>query len=179
MSSTAEILKRARQYGFTHVGELNMSALEFLPAVRDMCASGHCRKYGACWTCPPACGTPEDAARQAGKYRRGILLQTTAFLKDNFDFESMQQAETAQKTSFTAFVEYLRQEYPHCLPMSTGGCTVCAQCTYPDAPCRFPEKAIPSMEAYGLLVSQVCEGSGLPYYYGPGTLTYTACVLID
>ena len=35
------------------------------------------------------------------------------------------------------------------------------------------------MEAYGLVVSQVCQDSGLPYYYGPQTITYTACVLID
>lgn len=59
------------------------------------------------------------------------------------------------------------------------GFTICSQCTYPDSPSRFPDKAIPSMEAYGLLVSKVCEKSGLPYYYGPKTLTYTSCVLID
>ena len=35
------------------------------------------------------------------------------------------------------------------------------------------------MEAYGLVVSQVCQDSGLPYYYGPRTITYTACVLVD
>ena len=34
-----------------------------------------------------------------------------------------------------------------------------------------------SMEAYGLLVSDVCRRSGLGYYYGTGTMTYTSCVL--
>jgi hypothetical protein len=34
-----------------------------------------------------------------------------------------------------------------------------------------------SMEAYGLLVSEVCRASGLPYYYGPKTLTFSACIL--
>ena len=33
------------------------------------------------------------------------------------------------------------------------------------------------MEAYGLLVSDVCRRSGLGYYYGTGTMTYTSCVL--
>ena len=118
-------------------------------------------------------------AAHAARYRRGVLLQTTAELEDDFDIEAMQQAEADQKKSFLTFVEQLRREYPDCLPMATGGCTLCPQCTYPDAPCRFPKKAIPSMEAYGLLVSKVCEKSGLPYYYGPRTLTYTSCVLID
>lgn len=179
MSTTEEILQMALECGFTHVGELNTDALEFLPAVRDMCAAGRCHKYGTSWTCPPGCGTLEESAAKAAAYHRGVLLQTTAELEDDFDIESMQQAEKDQKQSFLRFVELLRQEYPHCLPMATGGCTLCPKCTYPDAPCRFPDKAIPSMEAYGLLVSKVCENSGLPYYYGPQTLTYTSCVLID
>ena len=179
MSTTKEILELARNCGFTHVGQLNMSALEFMPEVRDMCSADRCQKYGRSWTCPPGCGTWEEVAAQAAAYTRGVLLQTTAQLEDDFDIEGMQQAEVDQKTSFAAFVEQLREEYPNCLPMATGGCTLCPQCTYPDSPCRFPKKAIPSMEAYGLLVSKVCEKSDLPYYYGPRTLTYTSCVLID
>ena len=35
------------------------------------------------------------------------------------------------------------------------------------------------MEAYGLLVSDVCLKSGVKYYYGPKTMTYTSCILID
>lgn len=179
MSTTQEILNMARNCGFTHVGELKMNALEFLPAVRDMCAADRCQKYDTCWTCPPGCGTLEEVAAKASRYQRGVLLQTTAELEDDFDIETMQRAEQNQKEAFMVFVERLRGEYPDCLPMATGGCTICAQCTYPDAPCRFPDKAIPSMEAYGLLVSKVCEKSDLLYYYGPKTLTYTSCVLID
>jgi len=36
---------------------------------------------------------------------------------------------------------------------------------------------ISAMEAYGLLVSDVCVRSGLAYNYGPGTMTYTSCIL--
>ena len=179
MSTTQEIIQMAQECGFDHVGQLNVAALEFMPAVRDMCAAGRCRKYGTSWTCPPACGTLEEAAQQASKYHRGVLLQSTAQMEDDFDVEAMTDTEQAQKERFSLFLERLRQEYPDCLPMATGGCTLCPQCTYPDAPCRFPDKAIPSMEAYGLLVSKVCEQSGLPYYYGRHTITYTSCVLID
>ena len=178
MSTTEEILTLAKSCGFTHVGELNMTALEFMPKVRDMCAAGRCHKYGTSWTCPPGCGTLEEAAANAARYHRGVLLQTTAQLEDDFDIEVMQQAEVDQKQSFLSFVEQLRKEYPDCLPMATGGCTLCPQCTYPDAPCRFPKKAIPSMEAYGLLVLQVCKDNGLDYYYGPSWIAYTSCFLL-
>lgn len=179
MSTMQTFLDMALRCGFTHVGELNTAALEFMPAVRDMCSAGRCQKYGTSWTCPPGCGTLDEAAAKAAQYSRGILLQTTASLEDDFDIDAIQQAEQNQKESFLKFVEQLRREYPNCLPMATGACTICPQCTYPTAPCRFPDKAIPSMEAYGLLVSKVCEMSHLPYYYGPRTLTFTSCVLID
>jgi hypothetical protein len=35
------------------------------------------------------------------------------------------------------------------------------------------------MEALGMIVSDVCKDNNLPYYYGPNTLTYVGCVLIE
>ena len=34
-------------------------------------------------------------------------------------------------------------------------------------------------EAYGMVVSEVCKKNDIPYYYGPGTLTYVGCVLVE
>ena len=41
----------------------------------------------------------------------------------------------------------------------------------------MPDKRISSMEAYGMLVMQVCKDSGVGYYYGPDHLAYTSCFL--
>lgn len=174
-----ELLTLANACGFDHAGELNVPALEFNPAVRDMCAADRCNHYGRCWSCPPGCGTLEAVAQKAAAYHRGILLQSTGQMEDDFDVETMFGTEALQKERFRDFVAKVRRVYPNCLPMASGACTVCPDCTYPDAPCRFPHLAIPSMEAYGLVVSRVCEDAGLPYYYGPQTITYTSCVLID
>ena len=35
------------------------------------------------------------------------------------------------------------------------------------------------MEGYGLFVTQVCRDSGLAYYHGPRTITYTSLVLYN
>ena len=176
--SGEELLALAADCGFDHFGLMDVSKLSFEPTVRDMCAAGRCGSYGKCWTCPPFCGTLEEAAERAGRHSRGILLQTTGRLEDDFDVETMLAAERTQKERFFRFVAAVRREHPDCLPMSTGRCTVCETCACPDAPCRAPELAIPSMEAYGLVVSRTCQDSGVAYYYGPGTLTYTACVLV-
>lgn len=174
-----ELLTLAEELGFSHVGRLNVSALRFLPEVRDMCAADRCHNYGRCWTCPPHCGTLEEISARAARCTRGVLVQSTGQMEDDFDVECMLETERLQKERFQALTERVRQVEPTCLPMAAGACTICKTCTCPDAPCRFPDRAVPSMEAYGLVVSDVCRESGLPYYYGPGTITYTSCILLD
>lgn len=173
------LLELAEQAEFSHYGPLNVAALEFRPEVREMCAVDKCRSYGRSWTCPPHCGTLEEMAARAQGYPMGILVQSTAELEDDFDIETMMDTERVHKERFVRLCEAVRGQTARCLPMAAGTCTICAQCTCPDAPCRFPDRAIPSMEACGLVVSQVCESSGLPYYYGPQTLTYTSCILAE
>ena len=41
----------------------------------------------------------------------------------------------------------------------------------------MPDKRISSMEAYGMLVMQVCKDSGIGYYYGADHLAYTSSIL--
>ena len=173
------LLDISRACGFDHAALLNVAALEFNPAVRAMCAADRCRSYGKSWACPPACGELEEIAKHAATYKRGVIVQTTGILQDDFDVDAMQETEQTQKERFLALVSIVRQEYPSCLPMSSGACTVCPDCTYPNSPCRFPHLCVPSMEAYGLIVSKTCENSGLSYYYGPKTITYTACILVE
>ncbi len=169
----------AEEIGFEHFGEVNMNALIFQPEVRDMCAANKCAHYGRSWTCPPGCGTLEEMAEKVKKFSTGLLVQTTVELEDSFDFEAMAEGAQTQKERFNALADRLHASETRCMLMGAGeSCENCAECTYPDAPCRFPDKAQPSMEACGLNVSQVCGASGVKYYYGPGTLTYTCCVLI-
>ena len=52
-------------------------------------------------------------------------------------------------------------------------------CSYPDAPCRFPELQSANMEAYGMIVSEVCQRNNINYYWGPGTVTFVGCVLVE
>lgn len=171
-----EVLALAEGCGFHHRGPLDVKALRFLPEVRAMCAAGKCGQYGRSWSCPPACGTLEEAAERARRYAQGVLVQTTGALEDDFDVEGMMEAEQIHKDRFFHLVDALRAAELDCLPMAAGACTVCPVCAYPE-PCRSPDRAIPSMEAYGIFVSQLCASSGLDYNYGPRTVTYTSCVL--
>ena len=43
----------------------------------------------------------------------------------------------------------------------------------------FPRTGIFFDGAYGMLVTQVCQANGLEYYYGPCTIAYTSCYLLE
>lgn len=174
-----ELFDLAKSVGFTHVGYLDGATLKALPEVRDMCAANTCGKYGTCWSCPPACGDLETCAAKLAQYAGGLVVQVVGELEDSWDYESMKDIEQRQKEAFNKLLPLLRPHYPDLLPLSSGCCTICKTCTCPDAPCRFPEKAISSMEAYGLLVNQVCLDCGLRYNYGPNTMAYTGCFLLQ
>lgn len=175
-----EALKEvALQCGFSHVGNLDVSTLETREEVRASCAENKCRTYDKRWSCPPGCGTLEECEQRMRQYSRGLILQTTTTLEDAFDVEGMQELGENHGKYFDSFVLHLRKSYPKAMVMGSGACSKCKECTYPQDPCRFPDEMTSSMEALGLVVSDVCKSNDLPYYYGPGTLTYVGCVLVE
>ena len=170
----------AKECGFTVAEDLDPGTLKFLPEVREMCAADKCRHYNRSWACPPACGTLEEWAEKASRYSKGILLQTVGDIEDTLDFEAIMDIAKTNAENFIRFTDALLDEdHLDCLPLAVGGCTRCKQCTYPVAPCRFPERNFSSMEATGLLVNQVCVDNGVPYNYGKGKMAYTSCLLYN
>ena len=174
-----EMEQMALDSGFSYASHLDCKTLLLLQEVRDMCAANTCGMYGKNLSCPPACGTLEECRQNISGYSRGILLQTVGEIEDSLDFESMQEIEARHKANFTCLTEKLRALYPDMLPLGAGCCTVCKTCVGPDGECRFPRKRISSLEAYGILVNDLCTKNGMKYYYGPGTMAYTSCCLLD
>lgn len=166
----------AREIGFDEAKPLKVATLKPMATVRDMCAEDKCRAYGKNWTCPPAIGTLEECEARMQSYQHGILLQTVGHLQKRIDSRTIRDTERRHTENFRAFSDRVREEYPDALCLGAGGCRVCKTCAYPEK-CRFPVKALPSMEGYGLFVTQVCRDNDLPYYHGEGTIAYTACVL--
>lgn len=164
--------------GFTHAANLDIATLDLKPEVRQMCAGNSCGQYGKRWSCPPGCGELPALKQRISQYSQGILVQTVGRLEDAFDGEGMLETERVHKAHLLELQQKLLPEYPRLLTIGAGCCTHCKICTYPDAPCRFPEKQIASMEAYGMLVTEVCHRNGLKYYYGPNTIAYTSSFLL-
>ncbi|MEH2959844.1 DUF2284 domain-containing protein [Candidatus Merdisoma sp. JLR.KK006] len=179
LAKSVQFVELAKGQGFSQATPLDCHTIELKPEVRQMCEANNCRMYDKCWSCPPGCGTLDECREKVVHYQQGILVQTTGLLEDDFDGEAMMETEALHKKHFYEFEKILRELYPGMLPIGAGCCTRCQKCTYPDEPCRFPKEAFSSMEAYGIVVARLCQANGLAYYYGPCTITYTSCYLLE
>lgn len=168
--------QKALSFGFSHAAAMHPGTLMARQDVRDMCAADKCGAYGKNHTCPPYCGTLEACEERMRAFSRGVLVQTVGTMEKAIDTKAYRRTEALHLETFHRFCDSLRAAHPTALCLGSGGCRICPKCAWPD-PCRFPEKACSSMEAYGLLVSDVCRDHGLSYYYAERTITYTACVL--
>ncbi len=164
------------RYGLVAVGELVFEA-----AFREACASNQCGRYGTNWACPPGVGAPDALAARARGFRCGLVLQTVWPIEDAFDFEGMLAAGERHNALFRKAVGQvapLLAAGGATLALSAGACGVCPSCTYPEgAPCRFPERALASLEAYGIDVARLLEAAGLAYRNGADTVSYVGLLL--
>lgn len=179
MIEISDVLDLAKENGFTNAVPLEVSSIHLYPEVRKMCEDNKCHLYNTNWACPPGCGTLTECEEKIKKYKRGIIVQTTGELEDSFDFEGMENIKNKQNLSLDKFIDKLHSLQIKMLPLGDGCCSLCEKCTYPEKECRFPDKAVSSMEAFGILVSDLCKLNNIKYYYGPKTLTYVGCVLFD
>ena len=146
---------------------------------RDICRQNSCGNYGQCYTCPPDVGEILELMAEVRRYPNGILYQTIHAVEDSFDIEGMMEAAKAHTRCCQAIDKEAETRYPKgFLHLSAGGCNLCDRCGKRDSlPCRHPDQALPSLEAYGVNVHDTAENVGLPYINGVNTITFFGAVL--
>lgn len=170
--------------GVFQYGTVDTDQIRFLQEVREMCEVNTCRQYGKTWVCPPGVGTLEECRDRIRSYRKMIVFSVKYDLEDSFDYEGM-QAGMAQFREVCRRIDARMQEKRKTegkerdyMILSNEGCDLCGECTYPDAPCRFPERAHGSLEGYGIMVSELAGQAGIRYINGTNTVTYFGGLLI-
>ena len=125
------------------------------------------------------CWAIDDLIEQARQYETALVYQTVGKLEDSFDYEGMVAALKRHVAISDEIKQYVKEHVPGpVLHLSAGGCPVCERCAGVDGePCRFPEKALASLEAYGIHVAKLAELCGLSYINGQNTVTYFGAFL--
>ena len=166
--------------GVTKAAPVEQKDILYDRVFRDICASNSCGNYGMCHMCPPDIGDIDALMQEAQSYSCGILYQTISEIEDSFDFEGMIEAgkhhnDCSQKIR----ISLEKEGFTNILHLASGGCRVCERCAKRDQqPCRFPDQALSSLEAYGVNVYQTATNAGLKYINGANTVTYFGIVMI-
>ncbi|MDY6827656.1 MAG: DUF2284 domain-containing protein [Bacillota bacterium] len=181
MNSLEQLAIWAKEKGAHQAVVIDLEDLNFSPEVRRYCAMNHCGKYGRNWSCPPAVGEVSELEAKARSFSSGILLQTLHPIAGSFDWQGMMTAKKKHEQVLRKVYRHLLKEYrpEDALILSAGACELCKKhCTYTDGePCRHPNLALSSLEAYGIDVVDLTKKYAVPYHYSDQTLAYVGLIL--
>ncbi len=158
---------------------IDSGEIPFSESVVEACRANLCGRYGKSWTCPPGVGELSALEKKIKRYRHAVVFTCKYELEDSFDFEGMMAGQKKTRALLQDILAHLRADGIPFLALGCEGCGLCGSCTYPHAPCRHPEQAVPSVEACGIHVVELSRKIGIAYNNGPHTVTYFCIVLFD
>ncbi len=165
----------AEKCGFEEITPLDPSTFEYFPQAAEYCKS--CEMYGKKWSCPPYCMDLNAMRDRVASFSNGFLFQTIGTVTSVSDRESVHLLMKTHLDRFHMLVRSIRGKDIPCFPLAAGSCSLCPECTCPDAPCRYPDQMIPSMEAFGLNVREICAKNGTSLVLDEHRLSFCAAIL--
>lgn len=172
------LVKRMMEQGAYKAAVVPVAQVELDAGFRSLCESNACGKYGKCWMCPPDIGDIETLMKTIRTFDYALVYQTVGELEDSYDIEGMEEAAKKHSSLSQRLSEMLTGEpFVRVLHLGAGGCHVCTTCVRTENhPCRYPDKAMSSLEAYGVNVSRLAAAGGMKYINGQNTVTYFGAI---
>jgi len=176
-----QLIRIALDCGATKAAIIGQDAIVLNAEFRAMCEANRCGIYGRCYTCPPDVGPIDELMARVRSYERGLFYQTIHPLEDSFDIEGMHEAKKAFTGVSQKLLDALRPVLGEdALHLAGGGCGLCETCAkVTDEPCRHPDRALASIESYGMDVYNTTKHTPLKYINGANTITYFGMVLFS
>jgi predicted metal-binding protein len=168
------------KYNFKEYKEFSVGLIKFDQAVRNICMQNACGQYGKNHMCPPAIKDIKEWEKEISSYKNAVIVTKVYQAKDSYDLKAWFKGITDFQKTLIGLKEDLTDQFPEnkYLFLGAGSCFICKKCTYTDGePCRFPEKAFPSVEACGIDVMSLSKSAGVKYNNGKNTITYIGLIL--
>ncbi|GHU66364.1 hypothetical protein AGMMS49983_15850 [Clostridia bacterium] len=175
------LLERIRETEYVNQADFfDLGVLTFKDEIREMCVQNSCGRYNRAWNCPPVVGTIEELEAQCDHFSNGILVNTVKHIEDSFDWEGMMDGGRVLCDLLLVFDAYAKEIGLADYRIFGGGsCYGCETCSYPDTPCRHPDKLFTPIEACGINVMQTAKDSGFKYINGQNTVTFFGMILYN
>lgn len=173
------LIQAALDAGAAKAAVIPGSSIVLSEEFRAICEANQCGGYGRCWMCPPHLPPIGEAMAQIRRFSHALWFQSVFPLEDSFDVEGM----FAAGRNHALLSQRIREAVEplisgDSLHLTCGGCHLCPVCAKIDGtPCRMPDKALPSLEGYGVDVYNTTKDTPLKYINGQNTVTYFGMVL--
>lgn len=178
--SEKDLVKASIESGAFKASVIETGNIPFDISLRSYCEANICGNYGKNYACPPNVGDGEELIEKAKSYEKALVFQTVTQIKDSFDFDGMKEAAQRHSKVADEINKAVGKNLGDYLQLTAGECTVCEVCSLTeDKLCRFPDKAISSLEAYCMNVSTLAERCNMKYINGQNTVTYFGAFLFS
>ena len=138
---------------------------------RKYCEENLCGKYGANYSCPPDCGTPESLHQAILDQEKVLIVQTIWDIKGYEDKETIQKAKKTHNKMILSLKS--KMDKLGCIGFCSGynGCPLCTPCNKVDnRPCAHPNLQISCMSAYCIDVAELAKRCGLDFAWSADKL---------
>ena len=175
----AALAALAEELGFAETGFLPAAELPFRKEFRQFCVDNVCGNYGANYSCPPACGTPEEMEDRTRPFSQAVILRSQWTPEQAGGPQGVKACKDRHNRWTRQFVARRREEDGESLVMAGGCCGLCAPCRMREGqPCPHPKEAWSCLSAYCVDVAAMAEAAGMDFRWDPQRVSFYSVYLI-
>ncbi|MGN0361992.1 MAG: DUF2284 domain-containing protein [Bilifractor sp.] len=163
MSMQEQIEILIQKFPIFEFGFLKPSQIVFSEKVRTICRT-ECSRYGTSWSCPPAVGSVDTCHKRCLQWENAFFFSTVHEVSDVMNMRENMRTRASHESLTDEIEQEIKKLGVQTWRLSGDSCNICQKCSYPDAPCRFPERMHPCIEGQGILVAKLAETCGMDYY---------------
>lgn len=175
-----EMIQLAIGEGFANAAVVSTEDIVFDPSFRPYCAENLCGQYGANYSCPPDCGSPDDMKARILAHKKALVLQTIWQVADYSDAPVIKQAKRGHNAAELRVIKQLRAAGYDGLIVGASGCALCSPCAQTlGEPCKYPDLKYSCMSAYCIFVKKLADCCAMEYNCGDGLLALFGMYVFD
>lgn len=175
-----EIITLAIAEDFKQAEIIDTNKIVFDAAFRPYCEENLCGHYGANYSCPPDCGTPELMKQKVLAHKKALVVSTEWEIEDFSKTDKLKEAKNIHNAAMFRLIKKLREEGHQGFMIGSSGCTLCKPCKLViGEPCEHPEMMYSCMSAYCIWVKKLAEDCNMNYDYKNKILPFFGMYVFD
>ena len=174
-----ELLRTAQAEGFC-AAVVNTADIAVNYDFRRYCEENLCGKYGANYSCPPDCGTPQQVHEKLVSKSKALVLQKIYPINGYGDTEAITRAKMSVNRSVLNVLDKMSEAGYRGMPLGYNGCPLCNPCNRTlGSPCAFPERKISCISAYCIDVTKLAQLAGMEFGWSEEKLCLFGMITFD